>query len=370
VVAYWRGGHLVVENYMTKQRRHVAAGVVGLLDRFGRWRHADAVLDDLDETSRQQMRRLIEELTTGSFLEARGRGKRNAGQSLGAWQPWHPAASFFHFASKDPRFATSARADAAVEKDLRARVSARPSSSKRYRSLPEVTLPPPLASGEFPEVLLSRRTWRRFGAGPIDLQSLSRLLALSFGVQWQVTLGVIGTVFLTTSPSGGGRHPLEAYVVVQNVAGLAPGVYHYRNDRHRLTRIGKPLPRRQIRAFFPGQSWCATAPVVVLLTAVFGRTQWKYPHPRAYRVLLAEAGHVCQTFCLTATWLGLAPFCTMALADSAIDHALGLDGLNESVIYAAGVGRRPKGMRWAPWPERGAVPVARTTGIISQPPLR
>ena len=79
----------------------------------------------------------------------------------------------------------------------------------------------------------------------------------------------------------------------------------------------------------------------MLMTAVFPRTQWKYEFPRAYRVVLAEAGHLCQTFCLTATWLGLAPFCTMALADSKIEKDLGIDGITESVIYAAGVGKRP-----------------------------
>jgi nitroreductase len=77
------------------------------------------------------------------------------------------------------------------------------------------------------------------------------------------------------------------------------------------------------------------------MTAVFPRTQWKYEFPRAYRVVLAEAGHLCQSFCLTATWLGLAPFCTMALADSAIERDLRIDGLTESVLCAAGVGLRP-----------------------------
>ena len=82
----------------------------------------------------------------------------------------------------------------------------------------------------------------------------------------------------------------------------------------------------------------------MLMTAVFPRTQWKYDIARAYRVVLAETGHLCQTFCLTATWLGLAPFCTMALADSKIERDLGIDGITESVIYAAGVGVRPRGL--------------------------
>jgi SagB-type dehydrogenase family enzyme len=86
------------------------------------------------------------------------------------------------------------------------------------------------------------------------------------------------------------------------------------------------------------------------MTAVFERTEWKYPVARAYRAVLIEAGHFAQTFCLTATALGLAPFCTMALADSLIERDLGVDGVSESVIYACGVGSRPPGVDWAPWP--------------------
>ena len=73
--------------------------------------------------------------------------------------------------------------------------------------------------------------------------------------------------------------------------------------------------------------------------------------PRAYRSVLTEAGHLCQTFCLVATWLGLAPFCTLALADSRIERDLGLDGRTESVLYAAGVGSRSPGVDWAPTPK-------------------
>lgn len=65
---------------------------------------------------------------------------------------------------------------------------------------------------------------------------------------------------------------------------------------------------------------------------------WKYRSPRAYRIVTLDAGHLCQTFCLTATFLGLAPFCTAALKDTLIEKDLGLDGITESVLYVAGVG--------------------------------
>jgi hypothetical protein len=87
---------------------------------------------------------------------------------------------------------------------------------------------------------------------------------------------------------------------------------------------------------------------------------WKYNYARAYRVVLLDAGHLCQTFCLVATWLGLAPFCTAALKDTLIEEDLGIDGISESALYVAGVGlpatsvraRRPTFAKATAWLER------------------
>ena len=56
----------------------------------------------------------------------------------------------------------------------------------------------------------------------------------------------------------------------------------------------------------------------------------------------------------------------MALADSRIERDLGIDGVGESVLYAAGVGPRPDGTSWAPWPRPGAAP-ARTPNALGHP---
>ena len=130
---------------------------------------------------------------------------------------------------------------------------------------------------------------------------------------------------------------------------MTPGIYHYRPDQHELVAMRRNWTPRQLEKRLANQFWFSRAPVVVFMTSVFGRVQWKYRYPRAYRVVLLEAGHLCQTFCLAATELGLAPFCTAALVDTLVEKDLGLDGVTESVIYAAGVGRRPPGVAWAPW---------------------
>ena len=197
-------------------------------------------------------------------------------------------------------------------------------------------------SEEFPRVLRERRTWREFGKDPVAKETLGRLLHLSFGVQGWGRIPGGGRFALKTSPSGGGLHPLEAYILVRNVRGIARGVYHYDAVGHRLQGIRRGATSAEIQKLLAGQWWFRDAAFVVFLGAVFHRTQWKYDYPRAYRAVLAEAGHLCQTFCLTSTWLGLAPFCTMAFADTRIEALLKLDGISESVIYVMGGGTRPK----------------------------
>jgi SagB-type dehydrogenase family enzyme len=190
-------------------------------------------------------------------------------------------------------------------------------------------------------ILSDRRTWRRFSHRPIALPELGTLLELTFGLQKWVRVPGVGRVPLKTSPSGGARHPVEAYLVSRNVEGLDGGLYHYAMDRHELELLQRDERPRSVVRYLPTQTSFSRAAALVIMTAVFPRVQWKYQFPRAYRVVLADAGHVCQTFCLTATWLGLAPFCSMALADSRIERDLGIDGVTESVIYVAGVGSRP-----------------------------
>jgi SagB-type dehydrogenase family enzyme len=141
---------------------------------------------------------------------------------------------------------------------------------------------------------------------------------------------------------------------VRRVEKTPSGLYHYDPDRHRLELLSR-ADASKLQSYLPGQPWYAKASMLVLLTAVFSRTQWQYPYPRSYRAVLLEAGHFCQTFCLVATWLGLAPFCTDALADSVIERDLEIDGVREAVLYAAGVGSRPA-MSWAPFGDGEASP--------------
>lgn len=354
LVLHWTDGALLLQNYAVPCSVRAHPAIVELLDQFSTWKSLDDYLPTQPANLRQSAERLVTELHRHRFLRRSDEALLPAEAGMEAWDKWNPAAGMFHTATKDTPFvALDIFVSQLVEKQ---NVRPMPAAVKRYNNAPCVELPRPRPRGGFATVLRERRTWRHFGRRAIDMDSLSTLLHLSFGVQrWASTDGE-GRVPLKTSPSGGARHPLEAYVVVRRVAGLESGVYHYAADVHRLERLTSAGAAPAFDAVLPTQWWYRDAGALVLLTAVFERTRWRYAGPRAYRAVLIEAGHVCQTFCLTATWLGLAPFCSMALADSAIENMLGLDGVSESVVYAAGVGSRPARSSSRP---PGAIPAHR-----------
>lgn len=315
--------------------------VCSILHSCGDWLTVSEISSHLGAYKEASVRRTLETLCKNGLLERSDRNRDARVAAIDSWAAWNPAAGFFHFSTKDADFA---RDQHGVYEELkrRARHDPMPLPLKRYSRTPRTKLPHVRAQGEFPSVLRSRRTWRKYGPEPVTIEALAQTLQLTFGIQRWVDVPGLGRAATKTSPSGGCLHPIEAYVLVQRVQGLKSGVYHYNPAQHQLERLRGGIARPALERSLGSQWWFAQGAFLVLMTAVFGRTQWKYDFARSYRVVLAEAGHLCQTFCLTATWLGLAPFCTMALSDSKWENWLGVDGVHESILYVAGAGTRPK----------------------------
>jgi SagB-type dehydrogenase family enzyme len=337
---------LVIRNYATDTTTRANSLVFAVLEVCGEWRTPREIEQLLGVASPALVQKLVHRLTKQSLLERSDRLQDPRERAMCALDRWNPEAGFFHTATKNVRFWSPQ--EAARHARRQAREQRIPATLKRYPGAPRVDLPKP-GDGAFARVALERRTGRRFSSTPMSLDDLATILGLSAGVQKWVHIGD-RDVPLKTSPSGGARHPVEAYVVARDVRGLDPGIYHYAGDRHALERLRRGVSAKQIRAYVPHSGYFAGASALVLFTAIFERQLWRYPYSRAYRAALVEVGHLCQTFCLAATSLGLASFSVMGLADSVIERDLGIDGIGESVLYAAGVGRPPAGATWAPLP--------------------
>jgi len=347
LVSYWKSGRFVVRNYLSGASVAVPVRALEALAYFDRWRsvgdfaaHADVPVS--------AARRAVTNLARATVLDREDGAPDARQRAMAAWKDWNPAAGFFHTATRDVPFVDAVEGSRLLRR--KARSTPVPAPVQCYPRSERVDLPRVAIKGEFPAVLLGRRTWRQFSTTPLDSTRLATLVGLTNGVQHWARIPGQGHLPLKTSPSGGGRHPIELYVCARRVSGLQSGLYHYRPDRHRLELVAPHARPVRVERYLPRQFWYGGAAALVFFTAVFERYQWKYDYARAYRGVLVEAGHQCQTFCLVAEWLGLAPFCSMALADSRIEQDLGLDGISEAVLYAAGVGLRPAGVTRASKP--------------------
>lgn len=194
----------------------------------------------------------------------------------------------------------------------------------------------------------ARTTCRNFDTSrALPQAQFAQLLERVFGARGEMNAADDYDVLKKTSPSGGALHPTEAYLIVQHVEGIAPGLYHYRAGDHAL----QPLPAvddiaRLAFLAVAGQHWFANAHVLVVLAPRFGRTFWKYRnHPKAYRVTILDVGHLSQTLLLSATELGLGAYITAAINEVDIERAFGLTGFIDGPLAVCGFGIRADEMK-------------------------
>ena len=344
LVFFFSDGKLHCKNYLTRIELETEPILISVLEKLDRWRTRAEVKRLLPYYSLSSIRRTLRQLMAHSLVMERSSAQAQREAALGPWKAWGVEARFFHFASKGAYRLTPVPNELRFNRTL-LRESPQPALVKRYRGARRFALPRLGArlKSEFPQVLLARRTHRRFGSGHISIDQIALLLGLTWGVTGFVRWPGLGRLLVKTSPSGGARHPLEVYLWSLRIAGLPRGVYHYRGDRRELELLHRGADWHRVVELCARQSWVGRCSALFVMTAVFPRVIWRYRYSRAYRVVLFEAGHFCQTFCLIATWLGLAPFCTAALKDEEIERELGVDGTSESVLYAAGVGPKRRG---------------------------
>ncbi len=336
-IAYWERGSLRIANYLTGQTFAANPVTLELIRFFFAPRTIEKALIEFRAYSRESVGAAIVELIKAQLLLEYGSAAWRRDQLLASsWRPWLPQAAF-HFMTKDAAYLNP---DRTVGEEIQALpAAAAPSPFKKIRGAASIPLSRrQIDEDSFFDTLRARRTHRQFAAGPVSMENVSTLLHTTWGVQGYWQSPVYGELAYKTSPSGGARHPGEVYIMALRVAGLKRGIYHYQARDHRLALMPAKASARLATACCVGQSYFGGAAALFFMTAVFARTMWKYQSARAYRVVLLETGHLCQTFCLTATRLGLAPFCTAAFKDSLIEKTLELDGISESVLYVAGVG--------------------------------
>ena len=196
----------------------------------------------------------------------------------------------------------------------------------KFRALPKADLLSAMAD---------RRSRRKFSKTPLTLEELSFLLWATQGVRKQSGSGPVRR----TVPSAGNRHALETYLCVLNVEGLDKGLYRYLPVEHQLVVEYKDEgAAKKLGPATLGQNWISSAAAVFIWAAIPYRMEWRYG-PAAHRVILIDAGHVCQNLYLACEAISAGTCAVAAYDQELMDQLLGVDGKDEFVMYLAPVGK-------------------------------
>src|SRR5687768_5821901 len=366
------------------------AGGTGVVSRMQWFAHTPqwpaAVEVDADEVALLGGLSPLDWVATASLREQHGKTRvrrlLKAGLLIGSTKPWavqrerdgqfrgqhwHGLASVWHAAS---RWGGVDAAGEVKEAGLLTAEGLReaygvppPVLHERGDADARVALPRAERTG-FDDVLDARATCRNFDTTrPLPVALFAQVLERAFGARGQVHGADDFDVLKKTSPSGGGLHPTECYLIVRKVEGLDPGLYHYRAVDHAL----QPLPLDEARILADagkhasagdkdaldylawiavgGQQWFADAPVLCVLAPRFVRNFWKYRnHPKAYRVCILDVGHLSQTLLLSATELGLGSYVTAAINEADLERAFGLVHWRDGPLAVCGIGPRAAAM--------------------------
>ncbi len=204
--------------------------------------------------------------------------------------------------------------------------------------------------------------------------------AAALGVLTWHTAGVSlvrGGIHFRTAPSSGALFATELYLAVRQVGGVAPGLWHYDAQAHRLQRLGAATPDGSAIGR-PGLAWPDDAAAAVIATAVFRRSGRKYGD-RAYRYMLADLGHALENLRVAAAVQGLPIVLQRRFDGAAVAAALGIDEAEEGVLMVAllappGVAPatlEPPAAGWVVPPQpRGAAPLGITDAVHRATSLR
>ena len=195
------------------------------------------------------------------------------------------------------------------------------------------------------ELLRRRTTCRNYDtARLVPFTTFSHVMYRVFGAQAVHTVTKDVAIVKKTSPSAGGLHPTDAYLLIQHVERVEPGLYHYHAGDHALEPI-RPLSPDVAYSLalklLAHQDWFAGAHAIVIYAPRFLRSFWKYrSHAKVYRAVTLDVGHLSQTLQISATEFGLGAFVTAAINEVDVEQAFDLELMRESPLAIGGFGWR------------------------------
>jgi SagB-type dehydrogenase family enzyme len=208
--------------------------------------------------------------------------------------------------------------------------------------LPRISLPdrkswgPVVKDINLVDAIGNRRSRRNYSDEYLEIEELAFLL---WATQGQRSPGKLPAHFRTV-PSAGARHSFETYLFIHRVEKVPSGLYRYLPLSNELVLIyatDTQSKNKLIKAVF-GQGFIANSAVVFVWTTVPYRMEWRYLQA-AHRVILLDAGHVCQNLYLACEAIQAGTCAIAAYDQEVMDELLQVDGKEQFTLYLAPVGK-------------------------------
>jgi SagB-type dehydrogenase family enzyme len=170
---------------------------------------------------------------------------------------------------------------------------------------------------------------------------LSILLDLCFGERDHIEMSFdANRIFLQLEimkksiPSGGGKHPAEAFLIVPHDWIVASGIYHYNVRMNSLDQISPVstslLSREWIQLLGLGSPHCKCG---IVIATFCERAMWRYRDPRSWRALVIDVGHAVGMLETVANRIGYRLVATHHGFHEPLSEALAIDRYTQPVMY-------------------------------------
>ena len=225
--------------------------------------------------------------------------------------------------------------------DQHQRIAAPPIQKPYDSNFPRIQLPSSnrwkqyIEKTDIVSAMSNRRSRRQFTSAGLKIEELAFLLWATQGISQPSG----SNLAYRTVPSAGARHSFETYLFLMRVADVPPGLYRFLPVTNELLSLGEVenMENRLIRACL-GQSFTARGAVTFIWTTIPYRMEWRYSLA-AHRVILIDAGHVCQNLYLACEAIGAGTCAVAAYDQERLDKLLNVDGEDEFAVYLAPVGK-------------------------------
>lgn len=166
-------------------------------------------------------------------------------------------------------------------------------------------------------------------------EGVAVLLDACFGERGKISFLHQGEFLRKAVPSGGARHPTEAFLFSFSGFCFPLGVYHYNVQHHRLDllRSGDFYKTASEATFDLGKKYAKPPVALLVFTTLFERAMWRYRDARSWRAPLMDVGHTMMAYRVVSNALGFKHYTYQKFQDDTICGLLGVNPVRQLPLF-------------------------------------